>query len=67
MGLTSAVSLTTLTFTLSATQTWSQTKTNQNSFTCLSTRYPGCVEEIPSSPYKGRSWRVGFNPPDSKA
>ncbi|MDB9540271.1 tetratricopeptide repeat protein [Anabaenopsis tanganyikae CS-531] len=46
IGLTKAVALTTLTFTLSATPTWSQT--NQNSFTCPSTPYPGCVEEIPT-------------------
>jgi hypothetical protein len=47
IGLTRAVALTTLIFTLSATP-GSQTKTNQNSFTCFSTPYPGCVEEIPT-------------------
>jgi tetratricopeptide (TPR) repeat protein len=46
IGLTKAVALTTLTFTLSATPTWGQT--NQNSFTCSSTSYPGCVEQIPT-------------------
>ncbi|MDH6107155.1 hypothetical protein NWP22_15015 [Anabaenopsis tanganyikae CS-531] len=46
IGLTKAVALTTLTFTLSATPGWSQT--NQNSFTCPSTSYPGCVEQIPT-------------------
>ncbi|MDH6100254.1 hypothetical protein NWP21_15685 [Anabaenopsis sp. FSS-46] len=46
IGLTRAVGLTTLTFTLSATPTWGQA--NQNSFTCSSSSYPGCVEQIPS-------------------
>ena len=46
IGLTRAVALTTLTFTLSATPTWGQT--NQNSFTCTSSSYPGCVEQIPT-------------------
>ena len=46
IGLTRAVALTTLTFTLSATPTWSQT--NQNSFTCSSTSKPGCIKQIPT-------------------
>ena len=45
-ALTSAVALTTITFTLSSTPTWSQTKTNPHKLMCSSIPYPGCVENI---------------------